>query len=369
MNNASGQFETGIPVLEVSGDGRAMGRAHGRAYEADVRRFARERLRLAIEPHWVGQPLMEETVLSVTGDCLTAHRDYSPALTAELEGLAAAAGIGLEEALLVGGFTDLVDTFYAAAGAAGPAPVEADQCTAFLVPGERTRTGHALFGQTWDMHETGASHALVLQGHPDDAPAFAVFTSAGAVGMIGMNEAGITIGINNLSGADGRIGVTWNFVVREALRQTRFEDALDCITQATLAGAHNYLLMDALGNGVNVEATATTQVVTHLEREPLAHTNHCVAKETRARQRTRDPIAQASSERRLERAYELLDRSGLDVEDLMAVTRDEQAICYQGKPPAHIATCGAVIADPSSRRLWAVRGLPSVNRYVEVAVG
>jgi len=336
-------------------------------FREDIRRFAEERVELAGEPHWAGRTLGRADVMALAEACVEPHRRYAPQLMLELEGMAEATGLGLAELLLVGGFTDLVDTLYGAPG--GPAPAAGDNCTAFLVPAGCCRDGRALFGQTWDMHESAAEHAVLLQGEPEDAPPFVTFTSKGAVGMIGMNAAGITVGINNLSGADGRIGVSWNFVVRKALRQTRFEDALDCITGARLAGAHNYLLLDGEGRGANIEATATRHAVTPLDGAPLVHTNHCLYESTRAMQRTRDPEAQASSEARLDRAAALLDRDDNDVPGLMTVTRDPEAICYRGRPPAHVATCGAVIADPAERRFWAVAGLPSENDYREITVG
>ncbi len=78
------------------------------------------------------------------------------------------------------------------------------------------------------------------------------------------------------------MGVTWPFVVRKALRQTSFDAALECIVEAPLAGAHNFMLLDAEGNGASVEATPTKQHVEYLESETLVHTNHCLAPETAA---------------------------------------------------------------------------------------
>ena len=48
-------------------------------------------------------------------------------------------------------------------------------------------------------------------------PDFLTFTVTGCIGMIGMNSAGITVGVNNLMATDGQIGVTWPFVVRKIL--------------------------------------------------------------------------------------------------------------------------------------------------------
>lgn len=360
-----------ITVLDVAGTPEAMGAAHGAFAPETLRAFADERVALAGSPEWSGRAVLRGQVLALAHACLEAHRAYSPALTAELEALAEAGGIGVAEALVVGGFTDFVDTVYGAAatvpaGAAGvdaaglaPAPDGADQCTAFLVPGARSADGGAMLAQTWDMHAGAEQHVIVLRGAPSDAPAFATFTTVGCLGMIGMNEHGVAIGINNLSGADGRVGVTWPFVVREVLRQRDLDGALRRLLEARLAGAHNYLLLEASGRGVNVEATATATHVTPLEGDVVVHTNHCLASETVRRQRERDAAAQASSQARLERAALLLDRSDLTPADLQRVTADTEALCYLGGPPRYLATCGAVVMRPATREFWAVPGRPS----------
>jgi isopenicillin-N N-acyltransferase-like protein len=362
-----------INVLEIGGAPYEMGFQHGETYADAIRMFTEERVRLSSDPYWTGFNLPREKIIALGEACLEEHRVYAPELVEELRGMADATGLGLAELVIMNGFTDFIDVVYGAgkrlqAAETTETAAAIDDCTAFIVPDSAAAGGHGFLGQTWDVRASATPYVILLRGYSDDAPSFLSFTTVGCVGMIGMNEAGITVGINNLSGADGRVGVSWNFVVREALRQTRFEEALACITGAELAGAHNYLLMDAEGRGANVEATATRQHVTDLDGRPLVHTNHCIHEETRAFQRARDPIAQQSSERRLERARHLLDRTDLDVDALMAVTRDPEAICYRGRPPAHIATCGAVIADPAGRRMWALRGLPSENRYTEITV-
>ena len=358
-----------LPVLDVAGTPAQMGATHGTFARVQLRAFAAERVHLAGSPLWTGRSLTRDQVLALGEASLEAHRAYAPDLAQELDAMAEAAGLSAAEVVIVNGFTDFVDTVFAVgpgARVAAPVPEDAMDCTAFLVPGGRATDGRALFGQTWDMHETATEHVIVLRGAPATAPAFVAFTSVGCVGMIGMNEHGLVVGINNLSAGDGAVGVTWPFVVRKALQERDLAGALRCIGEARLAGAHNYLVLDAAGRGANVEATTTRTVVTELAHEALVHTNHCVAPATRAVERERDPAAVASSARRLVRGAELLDRDGLGPEDLMAVTRDDEAICYRGAPPRHVATCGAVVARPADRAFWAVRGLPSEHPYVLV---
>ena len=362
-----------LTVLELSGPPYEMGFQHGRAHAEAIGHFARERVRLAGDPQWSGQSLSREDVLALAEACAAEHRRYSPELTAELQGMADGAGLSLAELIVVSGFTDFIDTAYNAAGSERRTPVAAhegaDNCTAFLIPKNRAENAQALYGQTWDMHDSATPHVILISGKSAGKPAFLVFTTAGCVGMIGMNAAGVTLGINNLSAADGQIGVTWNFVVRKALEQTTVKGALACITDAKLAGAHNYLLMDASGAGYNVEATPSRVHITELADEPIVHTNHCLFTETKQVERQRLASAQASSERRLSRGRALLETGALTPADLQAVTRDPEAICVRSAPPRHVETCGAAVMRPATGDFWAVWGLPSENEYEHFRVG
>jgi len=351
-----------VPTLELRGSAYEFGLAHGRAFRGAIRNYAEERIRLAGDPGWVGRSAGRAEVLAVAEACLEHHREFSPELTEELEGMAAATDLSLAELIVVGGFTDFVDTM--AAGSEAVLETKAlDDCTAFLVPNARMRGGQGAIGQTWDMHEGSAEHVVLLRGRPKNAPAFDVFTTAGAVGMIGMNEAGLSVGITNLLGANGRAGVTWPFVVRQMLLMESLVEALEVLKAAPLAGAHYYMVMDAAGNGAHVEAMVSTTNVQVLGGAALAHTNHCLLPETRAVERRREPASQQDSEARLADAERLLDRTDLTTEDLQAVTADTANICHAGVEPRFVGTCGAVIMRPATRELWTVAGRPSEGSY------
>jgi isopenicillin-N N-acyltransferase-like protein len=352
-----------IRVLELNGSPHEMGFRHGRRFAREIRHYARERVRLSGSPAWTGRQLERHDVLELAEACLTEHRRYAPDLIDELQGMADATGLSLAELIIVNGFTDFIDVVHGAEPGRTPAPAAADQCTAFLVPAARTEAGMGLFGQTWDMHDSATEHVIMLRGRPAGKPEFLAFTTLGCIGMIGMNEAGISVGINNLLGAGGQPGVTWPFAIRRILEQDNLEDALRCITQARLAGAHNYLLLDAAGRGCNVEAMPSVQHVTELAAEPVIHTNHCLTGVTREVERVREPASQRSSEARLATATRLLEREGVTVTDLQELTREQEAICITATGPDDIATCGAAVMQPATREFWAVLGLPSENEY------
>lgn len=355
-----------IRMLELSGSYYDMGFAHGQAFREEIRYFTEDRVKLSMGKAWTGRALSREAVLALADACVAEHRAYAPELVNELEGMADATGLSLGELVINNGYTDFIDAVYRL-GESVQQPEQtrrvADNCTAFLVPGSVTADGSAMFGQTWDMHDSATPHVILMRGKPDNAPEFLTFTITGCVGMIGMNEFGITVGINNMSGGDGQIGVTWPFVVRKILAQDNLDDALECLTSAKLVGAHNYLLMDKEGRGYNIEAMSTRNHIDVLEEQPLIHTNHCLIDHNREVERERPAESMAASKKRRSRAGELLARDDITPEVLMDVTRDPEAICVRSKPPLHVESSGAAIMRPGTGDFWAVWGAPADNEY------
>ena len=347
-----------IRELRLTGDAVARGRAHGEAYGPEIREYCAERVALASDGAWAGRKATRGDVLGLAERMLPAHRAYAPELYLEMESMAIAADISPAEALITGGFTDFVD----AVRAAGGPDVSEDDCTAALVP-DSCAGGSGFLAQTWDMHASATPHVLLLDVRPEDAPPARIFTTVGCLAQIGLNAAGIAIGINNLSARDGRIGVTWPFVVRKALETSTIDEALACVVDAQLAGGHNYLLLDGTGRGYNVEAMPTYKAVTALGEQTIVHTNHPVDAEAALREAARPADLAESSHRRLALARSMLAGRRIGFDDLVRLTSEPSAICRHSEPPHHMETSGAVIARPRTRELWAVWGLPSENSY------
>ena len=355
-----------IRIVEISGSAYNMGWQHGKRFYDEIHKFTEDRVRLCQDPNWTGHSLPRRAVIDIAEACVAEHQTYAPDLMEELAGMADATGLSLAELVINNGFTDFIDVLYNLGGAAIPAgtpPLASDNCTAFMVPNNRSATGQAFFGQTWDMHASATPYVILLRGAPQRRPEFLTFTITGCVGMIGMNSAGIAVGINNLMATDGQVGVTWPFVVRKILQQDNLDDALECVTGAKLAGAHNYLLMDRDGAGYEVEAMSTSQYTHALGDETITHTNHCLIQQNLDVSRERPPASQDSSEYRLQHARELLLKDQVDLEDLMSLTRDEVAICRRPTPPMHVESCGAAIMCPPAGDFWSVWGIPADNEY------
>ena len=293
---------------------------------------------------------------------LPAHEEFDQDLHVEMLAMAEAAGISPAEAVIVGGFTDFVDTVRAVVGGALPSTLEEDDCTGVIVPDHRA-DGAGFLAQTWDMHDSATDYVVLLRLSPDDAPAATVFTTTGCIGQIGMNSEGVCVGINNLTGLDGQIGVAWTSVVRGMLKTETADAALDVLLSAQLAGAHNFLIFDRSGVGYDVEAMPSVRPVTALGDTPIAHTNHAIDPAAAAVHATKDPPLLASSEARLSAAAALLADGPIDVDRLIALTREPDAICQRATAPHHIESSGAAIMRPGSNDFWSCWGPPTDNEF------
>ena len=354
-------------TLSISGTPYEMGYQHGLAYREAICEITEERIHLCTDPTWTGRQMDREQVLSLAEACIPAHQDYAPDLIEQLEGIAAATGLSLPELIITNGFTDFVDTIYNHGEPVESPAQKGNECTSFIISPEQSSDRYGFLGQTWDMHASATPYVIMLDAHPADGPAFKALTVTGCVSMIGMNEAGIAVGINNLLGADGQIGVTWPFVCRKILSQTNIEDALACITEATLAGGHNFMIADAQGKSYMVEGMATVTSVTEITGDSAVHANTCLMPQTQQVERPLTEDLQVDSELRVSRAQQYLRDGGLTLDDLQALTRDRgdgaYSICSTSEPPFYTETCAAVIMRPATREFWGLWGLPHENNY------
>ena len=376
-----------IRRLRLHGAPYAIGYEHGKAYAREIGELTEERLRLSCDPFWTGgQQATLDEVLELGAACLVHHELFSPELMEEMRGMSDATGIGLNELVIMNGFTDFVDIVanpdaLASHRRAALLPGEdfdGGGCTAFVVAPAAAGDGRAYLGQTWDMHSSATPYVVLLDIQPENGPALLTFTITGCVGMIGMNEHGVAVGINNLLGADGRVGVHWVYVVRKMLAQRTVDAALTVLQRAHLSGAHNYLLLgpDAAGalRGYNVEQMATRATVTPVATH-FAHTNHCLLADMAAVERPRKAVSQESTYARHDQASRYLREhdGAITVETLMALTRlhadGDLSVCAHVQPGYDVESSGACIMAPAEGAMWALWGHPCQNEYAMFHVG
>ena len=341
-------FGGSLRKLHLSGDPGTIGREHGERLGGPVRAYLADRLQLAGDPFWSGRAEDPERIVTMARRTLEHHERFSATLYEEMVAMAGASGITPAEAVVVGGFTDVVDVIRVG----GQRGIEEDDCTGLIDP------GRPVLAQTWDMHASAGEYVYLFDLQPEHAPRALVQSTAGCLGQIGMNEVGIAVGINNLTSM-GRVGVTWPFVVRAVLEQANLDDAVKVVLDAELAGGHNFMLMGPDGRGCNIEAMPGSRHVTRVDDTPFVHTNHCLDPATMAEEGDRNPLGVESSATRLERG-----RGGAS--DLDRFFADDE-INRAAATPHEVATCGAVKMYPADGTLESVWGRPGEHPWERFA--
>lgn len=206
-------------------------------------------------------------------EAATAIRAFRPSLAAEIEGIAAGSGQPPELIFAINARTELLSGGLLA-GAGG-------ECsTVGLVDGSRRR---ALLAQTWDFHPELARSRVVWSIRGAGGSAITTFTEAGIVGKLGVNSAGVAVGIDYLATErDARSGGVPVHVLARAVLEGAgsLEEACDLITRTRTAASACLTVAGPAADG-SVGIVAFERWPGGAERRPaagtpprLVHTNH-----------------------------------------------------------------------------------------------
>lgn len=293
--------------------------------------------------------------LALADECVPYLEQYSPKVYEEFMGMAEALELSPAELVIGNGWTDFTDLLSRRTKEA------LHECTSVALFGEMTADGRTYVAQTWDMNVTAGPYMVLVRREPEDGPATLSLTTAGCLSLIGVNEAGIAVGNTNLAPRDARAGVFYLALIHEALAQTDFRRAVDCIIQARRLSGHYYYLGGPEGEFCGIETTGERHQVVQPQQPFYAHTNHYL--ERALMDGAASASAGGNSEGRLARMTALAEglEGGVTVEDMGGLLRDhegEHPICRHCDEPTGAATLGAAIMCPQAPTIWAVAGNP-----------
>jgi isopenicillin-N N-acyltransferase like protein len=292
--------------------------------------------------------------------------EFRPAYLDELRGIADGAGLDLADVLAINVRTEVM---YSAKARQAPRtqirlPAE---CSAFAVVPAPGQDGHAIIGQNWDWLLHAAQTLVVLEVRQDDGPDFVTVVEAGLLAKTGMNAAGLGLVTNALvTDADvGEPGLPYHVLLRAVLDCTTITDALEVLQAGPRSSSANYLIAQAGGAALNIEAAPgdfTRLYPVYPEDGVLRHTNHFLA--PRIGPADLALWAMPSSVVRLQRLRAAAAARTLD--DFRVVLADHadypHSICAHPDPAAHPCEQGATIAsvlmDLTARRIWLAAGNP-----------
>jgi isopenicillin-N N-acyltransferase-like protein len=353
-----------LPVVELNGDGDAFaeGRQHGLALREQIAhnvalyydRFLREGL------------LPSDEVRERAALYLPLLEGY-PEYFATLRGVADGSGQPLIDIAMLNVRYELLYYQYSVNPVGSP-----DGCTSFALLPEATANGHLLIGENWDWIPDVQGALLHTRSNGLETLSF---TEAGIVGgKIGLNSAGLGLAINGLlSTSDEWSRLVKPFHVRcyEILRSSSLEAAAAIVTAVRRACSTNFVIAQAPGRAVNIEAAPDTCTTFGPRRGALAHSNHFL-----------DPthlgVEEPHSERRphtysrLARLQALFEeRRPLSVADVQTSLRDHDnfpdSVCrheHPDDPPEEACvTVVSAVMDLEEGTLWLSDGPPCERVY------
>lgn len=349
-----------------------IGNQHGRKYRESIIGLAQTRLNYCSLPYWTERETPRDEVLALSERCVDEHRSYSPALMEELDGIAAGTGLSLAELIVLNGFTDFREVVKTLGRRRTRSPrdvtVRPSNCTGVLAASAEDKPAEALFGQTWDMQPEAEGSVIALHAKPIGQPSVAMMSLQGCIGMIGMNDRGLSVGITDLEGRYGQIGVTWPFVVRKMLQQSSLDEAVKCLENVKLAGAHCYMILERGGRGCCIEAMPAGMHVERLSDRKLVHTNHCLWPKMKTIEAVPDDRWRLESSHRLRVARHRTRSHPFGFEALIDLLSNEDGVCINPSSQSDFSTCGAVVCVPSKMEFHYCLGNPSKNEFRKICL-
>jgi isopenicillin-N N-acyltransferase like protein len=332
--------------IATAGSAFERGCQYGSAVAADIRRFLQEGV---ARMEWILGRSVERSRLS---EFIRAHaaviEGYLPEIAEEVHGLAKGAGISIEDAYLLQCRREIMQE------------VASGDCTMIALGGP-----NSCIAQTIDLPGQLAEFALVLRSTLDRRTILQL-TFIGLLGYVGMNDAGLLVGLNMVQGGEWRPGIPPYLLVRHLLELDTAEDCIEELRRLPRASSRCYTIVDE-NNAYQVETTPDQIVVR--EGSTLLHTNHYLCSEISDRSHV---MYRRESRRRFEhlgRQFECQQKPN-SVDDTLAADffsilscHGDAPICIHGRDDARRSeTVAAVVMQNAPRRMLARRGNPCNSR-------
>jgi isopenicillin-N N-acyltransferase-like protein len=259
------------PLIELSGPPETRGRAYGQAAASRIRRglghYGAQLASLGLDAG---------AVRALVTDYLPRIDAFDAEYVPEMRGIAAGAGVGFEEIVLLNARTEILKLAARPDLRARLAAVPPDGCTGVIVLPEATQDGAVLHAQNWDWKAECAETAVVLRIRREDGPDILTFTEAGGLARSGFNAAGIALTANYLeSDRDYRdLGVPLALMRRKVLQQSHFALALQAVYCTPKSASNNVMLSQSGGIGIDFECAPDETFQVHPEAGLLVHANH-----------------------------------------------------------------------------------------------
>src|SRR6266542_6632903 len=357
-----------LPVIEVSGDRREIGRQHGEAARSQIRSsigFYQQSFKRASGLGW-------DEILQQAPRWTPIVEEFLPGISDELRGIAEGAGIRFEEVLALNARGELSH-----GNPFAESEEEPEGCSSYAILPEASGDRHVYAGQNWDwLAQTGETIVLLKIAQPGKPTVF-MQTEAGQIGRHGANSAGIALNANGLGARFGKgVAIPQPFIRRKILESTEMQGALKAVFDSKQSVCTNLLITHRDGFSIDLETTPARHGWMYATDGILVHTNHFIAFVPEQIAATYRPFSVNSLWRlpRLERGLKAVRTAvgATGVRDAIADTlRDHfghpNSLCKHDDPRAETGdryhTVASSIVDLTSGEYWISAGPPCENEY------
>lgn len=260
-----------IPFFEVSGTPDERGRAYGEAAREEISRslaYYREAFAASSGLDW-------PQVLAKARTWRGIVQDAAPHLLAEMDGIAAGAGVSPDDILALNARGEIVRSHDSSFTQMTDSEEKTDGCSSFALLPEATGDGHTYCGQNWDWRVGTEPTTVVVRIVQPPKPTVIMQVEAGQIGRHGVNSAGIALNANGLDGRFGTPpGLPQPLLRRLILDSATMHDALQVPFAVHQHIATNLLFTHRDGFAIDLETTPVTHQWGYPTSGVLVHGNH-----------------------------------------------------------------------------------------------
>jgi isopenicillin-N N-acyltransferase-like protein len=346
--------DTNFPLIDYE-KGKSFlqwGQSHGEEFKTAIKELVEIRRELMLARN----PNIKEHINALALEQFRITENFSPSISQELLGIAEGSDLTIEEIVILNNYTDFRDI-----------ELPEEGCSTVYKKSETMN----MTGQTWDMHSSAKNYVCVIkQPVAQHVPGATLFSLVGCVGMMGVNDNELFIGVNNINTFNAKAGLIWPALVRKCLMSVDLDEMRTILTTSPVTSGHNYLISDAnTGEHWEVAPTNIEKVRDAGQDQHMFHTNHCLGPKMKE---IEDPKSHSST---TDARFSLLTNKydGMNsTEDFISLLKDHdgypKSICshYESGAQDPSMTCGGGTYDFQTGKFHLWRGCPvHDNNYKE----
>ena len=185
-------------------------------------------------------------------------REVFPNLISELECISESSNIPIQQIFLINARTEILNA-------------SVGECTSIAIPKNN------LLAQTWDWIEEMENLMVILIVEKEDGSSFVTLTEPGMLAKIGINNYGISVGLNFLKSKHSLDGVPVHLLLRAILDCTSLKKVREIVAQSNMGKSSYIPVATSIGEAVGFEFSNDAMHELTPMDDVLLHTNHCLA--------------------------------------------------------------------------------------------